>query len=181
MIEKYIITEYFQKSKNLLFPLLGFKKEEKFIPKNTYLYWNNYWSIDNFDLIVHYDKMGYGYERSKILRNPHHKACYELDEGFFYIFDLSEYNKDVCLFMKGKYSKMSSGAQYKIRDYHNDYYKKVIPLKEHFCHMIFNPIFYYREVLKELGSSIKIEDLKQVGELWDVYNKEKETINIILK
>ena len=44
---KKIYSDYFQKSKVFLYPLLGIKKGIRFVPLETYLNWDGYFKSDN--------------------------------------------------------------------------------------------------------------------------------------
>ena len=51
---KNIYKKYFQKSKIFLYPLLGIKKGITFVPNETYMSWDNLYTINDNKLILLY-------------------------------------------------------------------------------------------------------------------------------
>ena len=50
-----LYSKYFQKSKVFIYPLLGIKKGNKIVPKETYFIWNDEISIEDMKLVCLYD------------------------------------------------------------------------------------------------------------------------------
>ena len=49
-----IYTDYFQKSKVFLYPLLGIGRKATYVPKQTYICWDNVYSTEDCKLILEY-------------------------------------------------------------------------------------------------------------------------------
>lgn len=169
---EYLILPYYQKSLNLLYPLLGFKKEK--LPQ-TYLFWDDIEEgINNFELIVNYLTIDDNTEKN-ILNNYYLKSCYNTTEGLVYIFNLITFSEDVLLFIEGKYSKFSQESKKIVRNFHGDLYLGNTPKIGKPFHMIFNPSLYKSVIAKELG----VEEYN-IEEVWDIFDKEKETFKGIV-
>lgn len=172
----YVYPTYFQKSLNFLFPLLGFAKEDTYQPENTYLWYPGEESIDTLEMIVHYkaddSKLYSMFEQKVILENPHLEACYTVDIGKLYIFDMSHHTDTVEKFMRGKYSEFSSGIKKKILSYHGASLDK-IPRPGRVFHTALYPELYMEQVAAEIGETV--ETLMEVGELCSPLVRSKET------
>jgi len=177
----YLYNQYFQKSLNYLYPLLGIDKDEVFIPAGCYLWWNGDESIDDFKLIVDYTdtqkKVFDQFERRCLLKNPYFDKCYNVETGKVYIFDLSSYQDTVKHFLKGKYSQFSDAVKRKVMKYHGAAIddKEVRPGR--YIHMSLYPELYHEHVANEL-ETVPLEEIKKVKELINVYDKKKETLEI---
>jgi hypothetical protein len=120
---------YWSKSRTFLLPLTGITKIPD-IEFKAYVKWDEY-SIHNYELIV---KANYGYRfevfeeylKTTLLYNGKSfaKEVYDFEGFSIMIFDISEWKKDVDLFLIGKYSKFSSDAKSNIVDFHTIYKKK---------------------------------------------------------
>ena len=51
-----VYTNYFQKSKVFLYPLLGIKKGAEFIPAETYICWNDLFGVNDKKYILIYNE-----------------------------------------------------------------------------------------------------------------------------
>lgn len=174
---KYVYAGYFQKSKNFLLPILGMRKDELFTPAGSYLWWNGGESIDNHKLIVTYEDhdplVFESFEKRQLLRNPYFESCYSVKGGKVYIFDISSHHETIEKFVQGKYSKLSEVVKKRILAYHEASMDK-IPKPGRYIHMSLYPELYYELVEYELET----HGLKEVGELMDIPDKEKETLTI---
>jgi hypothetical protein len=178
MEKEYFITDLrYQKSQNFLWPLIGFKQNEKFKIKSSYLYWTEAdYSIDNYELIVHYDvdvnsEDFKRYEKDNILTKSV-VACFKVDPGMIYIFDMTYWHKDITEFMLGAYSKMRDTSKKTIMRYFGDENNNnVIPGRP--IHRALYPNLYYELVAEELG--VPVTSLR---ELTNPYDLEDETCTI---
>lgn len=185
----YLMETYFPRAYNVMYPLTGMDRDEKFKP-SCYLYWNGEENIENYELICHYevdrDSYDFGnFEKLKLLANDKLKACYRVAGGMVYIFDLIKWSDEVAYLLEGKYSKFSNDAKRIIHKFWNDPFmglNKPIELKEppqHRFHMVFNPHLYYKQVSEiDFNGEITAEELKEGGELWSPIDKDRETLNI---
>lgn len=177
---KYLYGKYFQKSLNYLFPLLGMKREDLFVPAGTYMWWNGEESIDDGRLIVAYEKRDpalFGpFEKKVLLGNPYFESCYEVEDGKVYIFDLSSHGDTVKRFMKGRYSKFSEGVKKRIMTYHGCSADELVR-PGRYLHMSLYPKLYYEKVAEELNG-YPVEILEEGEELMDPPDVAKETLQI---
>jgi len=117
-----LYKSYFQKSKVLLYPLLGIKRGAIAIPEQTYLSWDGFYKTEDIKLIAVYPArtdVEYLKFESKVLLN-HNRVCdfVKLDENQnIFTFDLSDLKSDWDKFMEGKYSQMNEDLRRKIRDH----------------------------------------------------------------
>lgn len=119
---KRVYTEYFQKSKVFLYPLLGIKKGIEYVPANTYFCWDGLYSEKDYKLICVYIS-----ERTVDFKNfelKHLKSntylefsCQIGNDQQIYVFDMIRYKKDFDSFIAGAYSKFTVGAKNKISNY----------------------------------------------------------------
>lgn len=188
VIKKVPEGQYWSKSENFLLPLTGLSKSHKF-PIKTYLFWRDY-SIEDYQLIVvfSYDK----YEEFLVYcnrivfpildKNLYCIESYDFDKEGIFILDLSEWALDIEMFLKGKYSKFSRDAKEKIVEYHTYFDKGAkIPIE---VSVVIEPNVKYgllggvtalEYVSDKYG--IPYEHIKEIGELGNIYEKEKETLN----
>ena len=173
---KQVYKEYFQKSKVFLYPLLGIRKGIRFVPIQTYISWNDIYPKDMNKFLCLY-KINKEDEVAKkqfeIFCQMHLKdhelfeAHHILDDMDMFIFDFSVYQKDVKKFLKGQYSKFSSYT----KDTILTFFGKIGTISEYVESYLYPEYFYdeYAEILK-----IPVKDLKEVGELCDKPDMQKE-------
>ena len=115
---KKIYSDYFQKSKVFLYPLLGIKKGIRFVPLQTYISWgtdvpeskNKFFCLyevdkNNKDIFNHFIKTieeNIYFEEYNCIVEKNNKKLW------LFIFDLTVYKSDLNKFKKGQYSKFSS-------------------------------------------------------------------------
>lgn len=183
--------EYWSKSQAFLLPLTGLSKTQTY-KVESYLFWENY-SIEDYFLIVKftYDKYDEFLEYCKRKIFPDFKSgyvieTYDFDNQTVMILDISEWAFDIDLFLRGRYSKMSREAKDIISEYHI-YYDKgnrisldikgtLEPNEQQDILGKLTPIEYASQ---EYGFSL--QELKKVGEIGGIYNKEKETLTDLNK
>ncbi len=177
--ETYIFRKYYQKSLNYLFPLLGQEKEDAFRPTNTYLWWSGKESIETLDLIVHYEDKERSlfdlFEKKVLMKSPYLDTCYTVEGGRVYIFSMAAFSDTVSKFLHGKYSQFEEKVKKRILSYHGATIDKV-PRPNRPFHTALYPELYWEQAAREI--KYPVEDLKQVGELCSLYEKEKETFDI---
>ncbi len=119
---KKIYTEYFQKSKVFLYPLLGIKKGIRFVPIETYLSWEGLFGIDKNKFFCLYrvpegneeQKMFEVFKQLHLKTNEHFEDWFPLkkhswgdDQLLLCHLIFLIYKKDLKRFKKGKYSQFS--------------------------------------------------------------------------
>ena len=171
---KKLYREYFQKSKVFLYPLLGIKKGVRFVPVQTYISWNDIYPKDKNKLLCFYtveEKWIKEFEMfaelfltTNVLFDEMHKIG---DLDFLYIFDLSTYKRDINKFKIGKYSKFTKRTKEIIMNF----FGETGAISEYIESYLY-PDFYYEDYSEMLN--VKIEDLKEVGELCSLPDLEKE-------
>lgn len=176
MIEDY--PKYFQKSLFFLYPLLNIRGWDIRVPKNSYLIIEDYITEKDYKLICHFEKTeGFGiFEIKYLFKNSfflEDLSDQSTDDGV-YVFDLSFFKKEIDIFLSGKYSKMSEMIKYKIVGF----YSEKSDIRDYVESFLY-PDKYYEEYSKIL--KVPISALEEVGELADIYNRDKETCRIKIK
>ena len=172
---KKLYREYFQKSKVFLYPLLGIKKGVKFVPLQTYISWNGYYTENMYKFLCLYsvDKNNPEFEKFQKLHLRSHPDFEEYhvidDKNHLYVFDLSKYKRDINKFKKGKYSTISKRSKEIITKFFGD--KGTIA---DYVESYLFPDFYWDDYSDILD--VDIQDLIAVGELCDLPNLEKEDL-----
>jgi hypothetical protein len=173
-----IYSKYFQKSKSFLYPLLGIKKSALKSPHGTYISIEGIIDPDDIKLICSFKKDStlsfMDFEQQMLITNPLYESKIDLDEVKLYIFDLSIYKHDWFNFLLGKYSKLSSVAKKAIKSYYGENSAEYKYMDSYLY-----PENYFKDYAKILD--VDIEDLKQIGELCDPWDSEKETLKISIE
>lgn len=169
-----VYTQYFQKSKVFLYPLLGIKKGMSYVPRETYIAWEDMYSFeDNVFLCIYQTPMTERFERfinKHIVSNKLFENYIKLEESkHLFIFNLEAYKFDFDNFIKGKYSKISFDSKIKILDYFSSNDKA-----ENYIHSFLSPKDYHEEYAEYLG--VEVESLKEVYELCTPPDLKKETL-----
>lgn len=185
MIE--ILKSYWSKSNAFLLPLTGLQSSQKY-PMKSYLFWQDY-SIENYQLILQVGYINYEdflrYCKISLFptldRGGYLMESYDFDRGTIFILDISEWAMDIQMFMVGKYSKFSKQAKEKIISYHTFYDKGPKVMIEISASLDPNGKFgilggqsAIEYVAENYG--LPLEELRKVGELGGIYDKEKETL-----
>ena len=174
-----IYSDYFQKSKVFLYPLLNITKGVRFVPSQTYLTWEDQFDLSKYKLIALYkidpNCTDYKTFHKKILKaNPFYEYYERVDkESHIYVFNLLTYKKDLNKFIKGKYSKLSKETKKII----SNFFGKKGSISEYVDSYLYPNEYFeiYSDIL-----NINVEDLEEVGELCDKPDLEKETFKNIL-
>lgn len=169
---KIVYTDYFQKSKVFLYPLLGFKKGLDFVPTETYICWDQLFSSSDYKLICVYHT-----EKTTDFKNfefkylkPHSMLTlrYDLGDKQVYVFDMRPYKYDHMMFSNGHYSKFSVGAKNKILQYFGSRGNV-----SEYIDSFLNPTQYHEEYAKSLDVDVKL--IKEVHEVCSKPDMTKET------
>ena len=171
---KQIYTDYFQKSKVFLYPLIGIKKGIRYVPEETYINWDQMNSKNTLYCLYKTPKKDSEKKMFDIFLNVHIKSrelfdqYYKLSEKYTLCsFDLTPYKKDFKNFLNGKYSKFSKLTKNIIMTFFGD----VGTISQYMESYLYPEYYYeiYSEILK-----IPISDLEEVGELCDKPDMSKE-------
>ena len=171
---KKIYTEYFQKSKVFLYPLLGIKKGVSFVPEQTYISWKGCCDKNSNKLLCLYstkDKKGFSkfedvYLKGNLLFEEYHLLD---DDYHLYIFDLKSYKHDIKHFLNGKYASFSQRSKDIITAFFGE-----IGTISNFIESYLYPEYYYEDYAQILNVSVK--DLESVGNLCDKPDFKKEEL-----
>ena len=174
---KKIYSDYFQKSKVFLYPLLGIKKGIRFVPLQTYISWgkkfpeskNKFFCLyeinkknkDSFNLFLKHIKENIYFDSYSLIKHKDDKKLWLFE------FDLSVYKTDLKHFKKGKYSNFSKITKHIIKAFFGD----TGTIAEYIESYLYPGYFYdvYAEILK-----VPVEDLRDVGQLCDKPDMKKE-------
>jgi len=174
MIES-LYTKYFQKSKSFLYPALGIKRNSQFIPTGTYIALDGLVGPEDMKLVCVFktdnSEEFKKFEESFLLSNPMYSSRLEINDSNIYLFDFTIYQSDWFNFILGKYSRFSTALKRAIKVYYGEdsseykYMDSYLNPRKHFD--------VYAKLLK-----IDPQILKEVGELCDPCDLEKETLKI---
>ena len=170
---------YFQKSKIFLYPLLGIDRDSSINPIQTYVSWEGKIQAHDKKLVCLYhlrdDREYRLFEQTKIKNNKlFDQLIHTEDNKVAYLFDLSKYDKDWRNFRNGRYSKLSPELKGKIKGFFRTSGNHFV-YAESFVH----PDKYFAIYSELLG--VSIERLREVGELCDPPDLERETLIIQTK
>lgn len=178
-------TKYFSKADAFILPLTRLEKKEEF-DMHSYLFWNENsiedykfivtYSADNMDMLMDYckrvafvglDKSGY------LLEN------YDTEDRVIFVLDLSEWAKDIEMFLHGKYSKFSTEAKSLIEGFHKYNNVTIDPLIWYALYpnksaTVLNGMSAIAYVADNYG--LDLEQLEKVGEIGSKYDKMAETL-----
>jgi hypothetical protein len=171
---KIVYTDYFQKSKVFLYPLLGLGRGIEFVPKETFLSWNKQYTTTDYKLICVYNTKRTvkfkNFELKFLTAHSMYETHFDLGTKQVYIFDMRPFKHDYNMLLKGSYSKFSKGSQVRIMNYFVD--------KDSISNIIesfFNPSDYHREYAKYLD--VEINQVQNVYEICSKPDLSKENFN----
>lgn len=174
MVIDALYKNYFQKSKVLLYPLLGIKRGCVAIPEQTYLSWQGYLTPEDMKLICIYPKRSdnayINFENNTLIK--HNRLCdvVELnDEQKLFTFDFSDLKDDWNKFINGQYSQINSELKRKIRDHFDKNTGNYVYIDSYLF-----PEKYFSLYAELLGTNVEL--LTSVGELCSKPDLEKENL-----
>lgn len=169
-----------------LLPLTGLKKDNNF-EMRSHLFWNEY-NINDYKLILTFCCTDYSdllqycktYVFPMLDKKGYLLENYDVDSTSIFILDMSEWAKDIEMFILGKYSKFSKEAKDLIERYHT--FKKDKILVHIYAALYPNlkmdildkrtPIEY---AAAEYG--LNYDDMKKIGEIGSIFDSIKETLS----
>lgn len=172
---KSVYSKYFQKSKSFLYPALGIKKNNQFKPSGTYLAIRDCVGPEDVKLICTFEQKDTDdftlFEKHFLLENPLFVTKMIVDNSGVYVFDFQIYEQDWFNFILGKYSKLSNVLKRAIKQHYGESSSEY-----KFLEIFINPVEYFEDYAELLD--VPIENIKQIGELCDPCDIEKETLII---
>lgn len=174
MIES-LYSKYFQKSRSFLYPALGIKRTSHHNPIGTYIALDGLVGPEDMTLVCSFkedESQGFkAFEEQMLLSNPLYKNLVTVSGHKLYMFDYSSYRADWFNFIMGKYSKLSLPLKKAIRTYYGENSSEY-----KYIDSFLYPEKYFSVYAQLLG--VEVETLKEVGELCDPCDLEKETLKI---
>ena len=169
-----VYTDYFQKSKVFLYPLLGFRQGVKHVPQQTYIAWDNVYSLNSCRLLCEYKtKMDIGFKRFSLdyLQNhPLYEDHVELSNNkYLYIFNLESFKPDMERFIQGMFSQFSLDTKITILDFFGDQGKAA-----EYIHTFLTPDDGFEAYAYHL--KVDIKTIEAIGELCSKPDLKKETL-----
>ena len=171
-----LYTQYFQKSKVFLYPLLKLKKGIDFVPEQTYIAWDGLYQPSDYKFLCLYnakknDKF-LKFEATFIEPHPALEACFSLSEDqHLYVFDMKDFKYDYKMFIRGRYSRFSI----KVKDLIEEFFGKVGNISQYITSFL-NPEEYHEQYAEALDINIKV--ISDVYELCSPPDLDKETISV---
>jgi hypothetical protein len=169
-----VYTDYFQKSKVFLYPLLKIRKGVTHVPVQTYIAWENVYVLNDNKFMCEYRtkmtpefrKFAFNYLQKHALFEDY----IELDNNkHLFIFDYETLKFDFKNFIKGTYSKISLKSKIDIIDFFASQ-DKISEYVQGFL----SPDTAHEEYADKLG--VNVELIKDIYEVCDPPNLEKETL-----
>lgn len=172
-----LYTNYFQKSRLFLYPLLDIKRGAPAVPLNTYIAWDGKHISEDIKYICTYenriDVAFIKFENTKLLNHNRLLEKHELPEQITYIFDFSDIEQDWLYFLEGKYSKISDKNKRKILNFFDKYTSNHVYMDSYLF-----PGKYFKLYAELLGVDEQL--LRDVGELCNKPDIHKETLNLFI-
>lgn len=169
-----LYTSYFQKSKVLMYPLLGIKRGCPAIPEQTYLAWGSKITLEDMKFITVYAKRAdieyLNFEKNVLLKHP--RICDYIvlnSEQVLFTFDFSDLKHDWNKFINGQFSKLNQELKRKIRDHFDKNSSTHVYVDSYMF-----PEKYFSLYAKLLGADEEL--LREVGELCSKPDLEKENL-----
>ena len=177
-----VYTEYFQKSKVFLYPLLALGRGIKYVPRETYCAWEDVYSTDDMMLLCVYKcKLTADFKKfanRHLIAHPLFRDHISLDDKRqMFIFNFDKYSHDYKNFIKGKYSQYSINAKISILEFFETAEEEQIQYIQGFL----QPDEVHEAYAEDLN--VNIEILEDVYEVCSAPNMEKEILidnNVIL-
>ena len=171
---KIVYTEYFQKSKVFLYPLLGLRKGLEYVPADTYVCWTDFIAANDYKLIcVYTTEKTVDFKNFELKHLKSHKKLefyHDFGNKQVYVFDLKSYKYDHDMFVKGYYSKISIGTKNKILTYFGNKGKA-----SNYIESFLDPPSYHNVYAESLGVDVAL--IKEVYEICSKPDLVKETFN----
>ena len=166
--------KYFQKSKIFLYPLLSIKRGVDFVPVETFLTWEDNYTIKDKKFMCLYEQKETDewkdFENKYLLSNIYFYDYIPLAKDIhLYVFDMSDiascYNK----ISRGKYSEVLESTKEIIMNFFGE--KGAI---SQYIEEFLYPEYYHTQYAEELN--VNVSQLEEVYELCDKPDLEKEKL-----
>lgn len=168
-----VYTDYFQKSKVFLYPLLQFKKGLSYVPKQTYIAMDHMYSFDDYRFLCEYHvKMSEKFKKffnTHIKNHPKFDHHIDLgDDKHVFVFDFVSFKSDYKRFLVGKYSHFTLESKLIILDFFSE------GKSSEYIEVFLSPDGYHADYADALNVDIDI--IEKVSELCSIPDLDKETL-----
>lgn len=169
-----VYTQYFQKSKVFLYPLLKLKKGAEFVPIETYICWDGVYSITDYKFICVYHSERtpeyISFESKYLKEHPLLESAIQLPEDKnVYVFNFKTYRFDYVKFVEGKFSQFSLGTKKQITNFFG-----TIGKLSDYIQSFLDPEDYHQSYADAL--EVDLETIQDVYEVCSIPDLEKETL-----
>ena len=170
-----VYTEYFQKSKVFLYPLLDLGRGIKYVPKETYCAWEDVYSTDDMMFLCVYKcKLTLDFKKfanRHLIAHPLFRDHISLATNRqLFVFNFDKYSHDYKNFLKGKYSQYSINGKISILEFFETAEEEQVQYIQGFL----QPDEVHEAYAIDLN--VDIELLEDVYEVCSAPNMEKEIL-----
>tara|TARA_B100001094_G_scaffold308475_1_gene341160 strand:- start:111 stop:677 length:567 start_codon:yes stop_codon:yes gene_type:complete len=175
---KNIYPSYIQKSRLFLYPILGIRRGSSVTPVQTYLTWDNVYTLNDNRFIVVYhlrDDKEFKTFEDKLTNHKLFEGFFELEDGNgAYVFDFSGLKKEYKKIINGKYSTLIDEYKSKVLLFFKNHSKH---------HMYIESYLYPDKYFRNYARILDVEKtlLEQVGELCSLPDLSQEELGIKTK
>ena len=171
---KGVYTEYFQKSKVFLYPLLRFQSGLPFVPVQTYVCWEQMIPIEENKFLCEYNvgtsEKFIFFSETFLKKHPLFHDYIQLSEDtHIFVFNFDKYKLDFKRFIDGKYSKFTIDTKNIILDFFGN--KGNI---SEYVSLFLSPNIAHQLYAEALDVSLK--QIQEVFEVCSVPDLDKETL-----
>lgn len=172
-----VYRKYFQKSQVFVYPLLGIKRGAAYVPKATYIAWEeNDTTSEDMKLVCVYNNDGSNtfdvFVKSVLLKHSRLFGYVKADsKTSVFTFEFSDLSDDWENFLKGKYSKINLNLKAKILNFFDPQSGNYQYIKSYL-----HPEKFYDQYAELLNTDVEL--LKSVGELCTKPDLAKETLQL---
>lgn len=184
-----VYSEYFQKSRIFLYPLLGIKRGVSVTPIKTFVSWHGKYHPGDRKLVCLYhlrsDPEYIKLEQSLLFNNELFEDFKEVEGGEegpmgVYVFDFSKHADDWDKFLTGNYSKLSAGTKSRIKSHLGPKFENRAEVESYLHPERF--FTFYAKILYDKDDFHKgLRILRRVGELCDKPDLIQETLSANIK
>jgi len=170
-----VYTEYFQKSKVFLYPLLDLGRGIKYVPKETYCIWEDVYSTeDMMFLCVYKSKLSLDFKKfanKHLIAHPLFRDHISLEDNRqLFVFNFDKYKHDYNCFLKGRYSQYTINGKISVLEF----FEKAQEEQVQYIQGFLEPDEVHDAYAEALN--VDIEMLQDVYEVCSSPDMEKETL-----
>lgn len=170
-----IYPEYIQKSRLFLYPILGIRRGSSVTPVQTYMCWDNVYTLEDYKFIVVYhlrDDKAFKIHEEKLVSHKLFDSFFELDDNNgAYVFDFTGLKKEYKKIINGQYSALIDEYKAKVLLFFRNHSKH---------HAYIESYLYPEKYFKDYSKILNVEEslLEEVGELCSLPDLSKEKLEV---